>query len=405
MSGECGLILYLLLQILVKSSSIWSHLHHWAIGCDATARILHNGEFKSLPAGRRACQLPDFSLLIITQLMEAQATTKEAFAAEFATMDEFLPPHTAAELKLRVPKAYSAAITKFVKHAHTYQMLPMSLARISEDTGPTFLRAFICVFYPIEAARFGFPITPEQLEKCDTLEVSQYLCQGASAEDTVQMLAMAESDLEVQLCHEQLMRIAIDNHCGALYIAECQRLKEAAGKTRATPDITRAANKLKEAALTNRECFTMGFKEKCNDPAFLSQVLRVAQSGFLQSGTSGPTLPLVQWGVKCDCGNRCHIDCWQITSSLYEFLETHFFHLYVHQMFLEGFFNIHNHNQANAGADYKGAKLNQKVNHTEEMDISNSDVHSKAREIKLSKQVYNADCSARNQEALSAMTK
>ena len=133
MSQECGLVLYLRDCILVKAADIRPHCQHWVIGADPTLRLWYedNKSFKALPAGRRACQLPDFSLLVIKQLMQALNNCGVKLVEEHAIIDAYLDPTVAAELKRRIPGAYEASKTKYVKHAQTYQQMPWCLARIT----------------------------------------------------------------------------------------------------------------------------------------------------------------------------------------------------------------------------------------------------------------------------------
>jgi hypothetical protein len=149
MSGVSGLTLYLQLQILVKSSDVWFHAHHWAIGADPTPRLLQtDGSFAPLPAGRRACQLPNFSVMLLLSLLQASESCTTMFEEEFTTAEQLLPPEVSEELQSRPRKAYTAAIKKYTKHAVTYQLLPWSLARTTEESGPVLLRALLCTFLP-----------------------------------------------------------------------------------------------------------------------------------------------------------------------------------------------------------------------------------------------------------------
>ena len=82
------------------------------------------------------------------------------------------------------------------------------------------------------------------------------------------------------------------------------------------------------------------------------------QSGLTIAGIA---VPGVEWGKECTCGEHHSQQCWLVVGRLYEFMKTEFFHVYVHQMFAEGCFNILDHNQKNASSDIRKAGLQVKV--------------------------------------------
>ena len=218
MSGTCGLVLYLQLQMLVKSSAVWFHAHHWAIGTDPTPRLLQkDGSFAPLPAGRRACQLPEFSLSLLLSLLQASESCETLFAEEYVTIDAMLPTEIAGEMKARPAKAYKAAIKKYTKHAMTYQMLPSSLARMTEDSGPVFLRAVISVFFPDVAIQAGVQAVVEPGSEAD--EYHAALQDITDPELIMHYLATASSPLETQLCHERFLEMAIEANAVTQYKA------------------------------------------------------------------------------------------------------------------------------------------------------------------------------------------
>lgn len=368
MSGTCGLVLYLQLQILVKSSAIWFQAHHWAIGADSTPRILQgDGSFAPLTAGRRACQLPDFSLSLLSSLLRASEHCGAVFADEYTTMDAMLPSKIADEMKSRPPKAYKAAIKKYTKHAVTYQMLPWSLARITEDSGPVFLLALLCMFFPVVATRAG--VVPTTEPDSDADEYHAALQDTTDPQLAMRYLSTVEEDLEIQLCHERLLEMATEAHADSQYKAviavsqwHYQAQKEERGSKRAkgiTNQDKAAARAARAKSLSGKECFSLGFLELCQSPTFMDEVVRVAQTGM---EISSCTLPAVKWGQQCNCKLPVHKhDCWTIAKQIYQFTSDNIFHFYVHQMLAEGIFNMHDHNKANVTPEFIAAGVNMKV--------------------------------------------
>ena len=369
MSGVSGPTLYLQLQILVKSSDVWFHAHHWAIGVDPTPRLLQaDGSFAPLPAGRRACQLPHFSVLLLLSLLQASESCTTMFAEEFKTAEQMLPAEISEELQSRPRKAYTAAIKKYTKHAVTYQLLPWSLARTTEESGPVFLRALLCTFFPEQATTSELWVA---MEPDSELEMYNAALQDLTdPTDVMGYLATSNDAPELQLCHARLLEMSIESHADKQYKAviavkqwQNQAYKELNNLKRAKiiGDLDKcAARAVRNKALENKECFSIGFLEMCNNSAaFLKQVTRVAQSGL---AISGRAVPAIKWGEQCSCMLPMHKeDCWQVADKIYQFNSDHFFHLYVHQMLAEGVFNMHDHNEMNVTAEFKKAAVNMKV--------------------------------------------
>jgi hypothetical protein len=368
MSGVSGITLYLQLQILVKSSDVWFHAHHWAIGVDQTPRLLQeDGSFASLPAGRRACQLPHFSVVLLLSLLQASESCETMFAEEFTTAGEMLPSEISKELQSRPRKAYTVAIKKYVKHAITYQLLPWSLARTTEESGPVFLRALLTTFFPEQANRASVCVVVEPGG-----ELSMYhaaLQDLTDATKVMEYLATSVDTNELQLCHERLLEMSVASHADTQYKAvisvrqwqnQADKEREKLKRAKSIGDLDkRAARAARDKALEKRQCFSLGFIEMCEDETFLKQVIRVAQTGLT---IGGHVMPAIKWGKKCCCLLPMHqADCWQRASMIYKFNSDHFFHLYVHQMLAEGVFNMHDHNQMNVTADFKKAAVNMKV--------------------------------------------
>ena len=162
MSGSCGLYLYIQISVMALASSVFFHSMNWCMGSDDRPRLLQeDGTFQALPAGRRALELPNQTLAFLRELRIARHFWRETFSNE-VELAEQLPETLKQDITESIPAAYDAAIKKYQSHLTSYQLLPNSLARMSEPTGPTFLRAFIVVFFPNLATLEGF----------DCLEVS-----------------------------------------------------------------------------------------------------------------------------------------------------------------------------------------------------------------------------------------
>jgi hypothetical protein len=157
--------------------------------------------------------------------------------------------------------------------------------------------------------------------------------------------------------------------------------------------------------MEHRRCFSLGFKEQCDDEdcGFLAEVVRVAVSGL---EIEGNMVPFVDWGVQCKCTAGAHsATCWMGVSRLYKFLEEHFFHLYIHQMLVEGCFNILDHNQMNTGVDFKGAQLNMKMNKNGDDDVDQKTLHKKLYINRNNTKSANLDMDSRKQSSLDSMCK
>lgn len=245
-----------------------------------------------------------------------------------------------------------------MKHAQTYQQMPWCLARISEPTGPVFLRAFLSFFYP-ELAEESSVRVGGVLDGEDLFSFHIGL-QDQTSEEVVEYLATAVSMQEVQLCYERLLELSVEVY--AKEESERAKLKSKAARngSRVNTADKEVATAVEKDCLSNRRCFSLGFRELCDEPdgKFLSQVLRVAQTGLTIAGT---VVPEVEWGKKCSCGEHHSQTCWFAVARLYEFLKSEFFHVYVHQMLAEGCFNILDHNQKNASSELRTAGLQVKV--------------------------------------------
>lgn len=197
------------------------------------------------------------------------------------------------------------------------------------------------------------------------------------------------------------------------------RLANARAKGESTDGVSRRAQRkpdrleaarLKSKSIADRQCFTLGFKEKCSlneaglPNAFLQQVLRVAQVGV------NPAYKAIAWGEECRCdknqetpvGNNAS-NCWCTVSGLYRFLEAEFFHLFVHQMWIEGAFNRLDHNKCNSGADLTEATLLGKMNHDSDTKVDADKTRERAQEIKDEKHSKKLDADGRSINILNSL--
>ena len=297
MSGDCGLYLYLQLPILAKASDVFFHAMNWAMGADTEPRILQDdGSFAPLPSGRRALQLPDQTLGLLRELTLA-ADSYEEYLVEEINLASELPEDLRGELLAAIPQACQAAIKKYKDHLPSYQMLPNSMARLSEPTGVPYARAFINVFFPELAEVSGFSSTAAQDQDCVQCDVEAIL--------DLPSIAIADDDWpRQQFCHERLFQLTIFDkgkkaaaeHVESV-VAGLQSTheleKEAARKAGTEVPMMRRRNKPKETAgdaaaiqkdsISRKSCNTLGLREQCRivdgkPNNVLSQLLRVAQT-------------------------------------------------------------------------------------------------------------------------------
>jgi hypothetical protein len=78
-------------------------------------------------------------------------------------------------------------------------------------------------------------------------------------------------------------------------------------------------------------------------------------------------------------------------------------HLYIHQMLVEGCFNIIDHNQKNAGADLKGAQLNMTVNKNGDLCVDNQTLNTMIYANRKEISEKNLDVATRYEASLDAM--
>ena len=423
-SGACGLYLYIKLSILALSSDQLFHAMNWAMGSDPTPRLLQkDGSFKPLPDGRLACQLPDKSLAFLRNLHLARDCWIETYSRELE-LASHLESQYKEEIEESIPAAYGEAIDKYKTHLISYQMLPNSLGRLSEPTGPAFLRAFVCVFFPSIGKECSF----------DDLEVTDEDCVQGDSGILLDLLSVAIAEADEprqQFLHQRLFQLAILHTAEAVekqHLEEVkrrndaeyqERLAAARAEGKSTDGVSRRAQRkpdkveavrLKAKSIADRQCHTLGFKEKCGldeaglPNAFLQQVLRVAQVG------TNPACREIAWGEECRCdggqkallGNNAS-RCWCTVNDLYRFLEAEFFHLFIHQMWVEGAFNRLDHNQCNSGADLMEATLLGKMNGDTDTNVDEQKVRERAKEIKGEKHAKKLDTETRSNNLLDSM--
>ena len=115
----------------------------------------------------QACTLPDTSLSFLREINIKLSEWEETFASQIQLAEQHLSSRLQAELRQRIPDAYSRAGKQYVKHITSYQLLPFSLASLSEPLAPAFTRALICVFFPALACAHGLQavLAPDRLQK------------------------------------------------------------------------------------------------------------------------------------------------------------------------------------------------------------------------------------------------
>ena len=356
MSGECGLYLFIQISVMALASDVFFHAMNWTMGADDKPRMLQEDEeFIALPDGRRSLELPDQTLGFLREMTVARHSWRDTFRDE-VELAKRLPEHLENDILEAIPAAYDAAITKYKKHLASYQLLPNSLSRMSEPTGPAYLRAFIVVFFPELAALEGF----------GAVEASDADVVQSGAEEIIDILSVAvvEADGDrQQFCHERLFKISILNSAQKVeaeyieaatskLVAEHQANKAAArlaggpvprSRQRLGKEVHTAATKLRVDALKAKRCNTLQLREGCSmvdgkPNAMLSQLLRIAKSNTSVLESPEP----ICWGVKCCCAGSCHHlpNCWKNVELVYWFLHRKFAHQYVHQAWIEGAFNI-----------------------------------------------------------------
>ena len=337
MCGSCGLFLYIQISVMAMASSTFFHLMNWCMGADETPRLLQeNGEFVPLPPGRRALELPDQTLAFLRELNIARACWRETFKAEIE-LAKSLPEHLHQDILKSIPAAYDAAISKYKSHLTSYQLLPNSLSRISEPTGPPYIRAFISVFFPSLATLEGF----------DVVRVSDEDLVQSGAEELIEILAEAIADSDEgrqQFAHERLFMVSVYNNArrvAAEYVeaatAAAQKsfeIEKDAARTAGTPvpkrrkplrkGVRDEAAVLRAQAMEAQECNTLGLREGCaitdgKPNETLSQLLCVARTNSASMSSPDPIL----WGAKCECAGSCHHlpNCWKNVDKLYWFLQ------------------------------------------------------------------------------------
>jgi len=409
------LYLFIVLSILATSSDLWFHAHNWAIGASDKPRLLQSdGSFKVLPAGMLACELPDQSLAFLREIMLALLSWKEKFAP-MLKLAENLPERLQTELKERIPAAYTAASKQYLKHLVSYQLLPFSLGRLSEPSSPAFCSAIICTFFPAlaEAHKLHWSCIDDGADVESHWSAADEMLVVANAEDVCTFLstALVEGDVRrQQRCHERLFEIAIEMKAAdvetkylnsvreknAKEFDEMKRKSQETGQPmtrRAKKNVgdgdTKEASRLKQECIDEKRVFTLGLLESCKlddlqPNTFLSQLLRIALSSRLGE---------IKWGEKCTCDDpSCHENqCWWTVCEIYFFLETEFFHLFIHQMWVEGAFNRLSNNQCNSSPELMNAKLHGAMNGTAAEVVDSSEINKKVKELQKIKLEQNKD--------------
>ena len=157
-----------------------------------------------------------------------------------------------------------------------------------------FLRAFLAVFYPELAEEAS--VTFEGIVDDEGLFEYHSGLMGSDCGAVTEYLATAVSEKESQLCYERLLNLSVESHAQR----ECERVKLKSKKARSGSRVNdtdkKAGAVAKEECLRESRCFTMGFRELCDESAqFVSEVVRVSQSGLIVQGSTMPVEVQLQW--------------------------------------------------------------------------------------------------------------
>jgi len=394
MSGTCGLALYILAAITAKTLPLFERHLNWMKGADDRCLSLQpDGSFIRLPCGHRAHEMPDRSLLVLEQFQAQAAAVDDIYSDELALLCG-LEAEVAADIRSRIPIALEKAALKIEKHFRTYQLLPWSAGRLIESTGPAFARAMLHHFMPdqravVEWVHGSFAELEGPLKKA---------LDGSISDMTGEDIEFAAADLELlQRKHrkeeadfglflayieESVASFAIDEadrHCAKLKREREQR-KKAEGLARCpsiTPRERAEVEAIRREAKNSKLVDSFGLVEAMQgDAAFLKAMLRIAITGstvFVQSELGLKCAwPALRWGEECQCkGKELGVDeeadlsiasCWCAARPVYEYIDRNFFPLVIHQMSVEGTFNILDHNQDNASVKRKESLLIHRMN-------------------------------------------
>lgn len=285
-----------------------------------------------------------------------------------------------------------------------------------------YVRAFLNVFFPDVAKEAGIPI----------VEPSDGDCVQCEAEAVISILSIAIGAGDwsrQQFCHERLFQLAIfaagkkaaaehvESVCSELY-AQLEVQQQAARRNK-TEVPTRRKNKpprtdkdaaaIQQHSIANQKCNTLGLRELCavsddgKPNKVLSQLVRIAQTS--DPGSDMGLVP-IKWGEKCSCGpGRVHAPgCWKNVSDIYWFLDNKCMHIYVHQMWLEGAFNVLNYSNHNSGEDLQESNLLNNYNHFSNEYVAPEVIDEHARKIKKAKQEAYGNMQAREEAVIASIT-
>lgn len=109
----------------------------------------------------------------------------------------------------------------------------------------------------------------------------------------------------------------------------------------------------------------------------------------------------IRWGEKCICGQPDVVasvceTCWCKVRDVYRFSEAKFLHLYVHQQWIEGVFNILSQNEMNTSAPLVEAKAASKMNKTGAEHVEAAAITQKEKLIKEETTRANKDMNNRH---------
>ena len=264
------------------------------------------------------------------------------------------------------------------------------------------------------------------------MEPSDGDCVQCDVEAVISILSIAIANGDwprQQFCHERLFQLAIfqagkeataehvESICAELY-AQLEARQEEARRNKAEVPTRRKnlpksahtdAAAIQQHSIENKKCNTLGLRERCGvdgdgEPnGILSQLVRIAQTRDHGSDTG---LVPIKWGVKCSCApsGMHEPGCWKNVVDIYWFLDNKCMHLYIHQMWLEGAFNVLNYSNHNSGEDLQESNLLNNYNNFSNEHVADEVIDEHARDIKKAKQEANNNMPGRDAAVIAAIT-
>ena len=246
-----------------------------------------------------------------------------------------------------------------------------------------------------------------------------------------QFLCTAQADRDEsrqQQCHERLFILAIEAAASAKAEAHLQQVRaknksehqemmresEAAGKApgrksarKVTAEDKRVAEIIRQEAIKSKQCFSLGLVEECRlgepkENAMLSQLVRLA---LAEHPDNPHSTCAIQWCSQCSCNDHGDHEphCWWTVCEVYFFLEAHFFHLFIHQMWVEGAFNRLTANHDNSSPELMGAKLEARMNGSAGVVVASDEINKRLRELQKMKREKSKDMTQRKEDVMASL--